>query len=38
MRRIKQEATEHPDDCDCRTCRAAAGDAEARRALLRELI
>lgn len=37
-RSIRKTAAEHPDDCDCMTCRAAAGDAQARRELLKDLV
>lgn len=34
---IHSVALEHPGDCDCTTCRAAAGDDEALGELLAEL-
>lgn len=38
IQRIKDEAADHPAECDCTTCRAAAGDEDARSELLRELL
>lgn len=35
---IRRTARSHPDDCECRTCRAANGDQEAMDALIKHLI
>lgn len=37
-KRIEEEARTHDAGCGCRTCRAADGDEEAKRKLLRELM
>lgn len=36
--RILTKAAQHDNGCDCTTCRAAAGDEQAKRELLRELL
>lgn len=35
---IQRIADEHGDGCDCTTCRAAAGDTEAKREILKRLV